>query len=124
MVAQSIDHIGVRVDDAERSIAFYTQVLGMRLSERRPFNQIELIFLELDGQIVELIAGAHDEVPDRGRVDHIAFKVENLEAAIAEITAAAPQVVFTDIKAMWDGLRVVFFSGPDGEWLELVERSG
>lgn len=122
MKPHKFEHIGVRVADGDRSIAFYTEVLGMTLLERRKFGEVELIFLELAGQQIELIAGDHEALDGRNPIDHFAFTVRDLDAAKAEVERLAPWVDFTEDLPLWDGLRCTFFKGPDGEKLELFER--
>lgn len=121
MQPHRMEHIGVKVTDAERSIRFYTEVMGMALAGRRAFGSVELIFLELAGQQIELIAGAHDFTEANRPIDHIAFTVADLDAAKAHVADKLPGVTFDDLD-LWDGMRCAFFAGPDGERLELFER--
>ena len=116
-----LEHIGIFVADMDISIRFYTEVMGLNFVERRPLGSVELGFVELNGQQIELIAGA-DHVPGRGPVDHIAFTVADLDAARKQVRSAYPQAEFEPEIALWDGLRCCFFKGPDGERLELFER--
>ena len=123
MQLRKFEHIGVMVSDMDRSIEFYTRILGLELRDRRPFRDLELAFLALGGVDIELIAGeAHDK--GDAQVNHIAFSVKRLEDAISDVKRAAPDIEFTDIIELWPGARCVFFRGPDAERLEFVEREG
>lgn len=121
MKPEKFEHIGLMVADAEKSIWFYTEVIGMTLRERRPFGDVELVFLSLAGQELELIVGVDAEFSGRSRIDHFGFTVRDLDAAKARIVEMVPGTTFEDLE-LWDGMRCAFFSGPDGEKLELFER--
>lgn len=117
------EHIGIMVTDLDRSISFYQDILGLELVERRNNNGVEIAFFRVGDVEIELVAGskAAYEVTD-GVVNHLAFTVTDLDAAMQtlrekEVKLDTPQPV-----PIWDGMRVAFFRGPDGEKLELFER--
>lgn len=119
------DHVGVRVADMERSIAFYTNVLGLRVTKRVNVRALELAFLEIPGTAsatqVELVAGATDHSPSDGLVNHVAFAVTDIDAGIKRLRAHGVALLSEGPITLWEGKRIVFFRGPDGERLELVE---
>lgn len=120
---QKLEHIGVMVTDMDRSIAFYTEVLGLKLRDRRRLGDVvELAFLGLDGAELELVAGAPAEVSGDAQVNHIAFAVESLPEAMEAIRHSDPAITFTEAMPLWEGKGCVFFRGPDGERLELFGR--
>ncbi|WP_127143915.1 VOC family protein [Pelagibacterium montanilacus] len=121
MDLKKIEHVGVMVSDMNRSIDFYTRVLGLSLRERRPFRTLELAFLTIGEAEIELIAG-EDHLQGDAQVNHIAFSVSSLEDAVAAVRQEEPDVPFTDAIELWPGARCLFFRGPDGERLEFVER--
>lgn len=121
MQLHKIEHVGIMVSDMDRALDFYTRVLGLTLRSRRPFKTLELAFLTIGEAEIELIAG-EDHLTGDAQVNHLAFSVPDLDAAIAEVRAADALVAFTDVVDLWPGARCVFFRGPDGERLEFVER--
>jgi len=121
MKPQRFEHVGIFVADMDRALAFYTGVMGLAFVERRMLGAVELGFLELAGQQIELIAGA-GTATGRGPVDHVAFTVGDLDAMKAHVLSLYPQAEFEPEIALWDGMRCCFFRGPDGERLELFER--
>jgi lactoylglutathione lyase len=118
-----LHHTGILVDDLDRSVAFYQGTLGLTLHDRRPFRSVELAFLGPPdgGTTVELIAGGERHGHD-GVVEHVAFAVGDFDAAVARLGERG--VVFTTPEPIpiWDDRRILFFRGPDGELLELVEQ--
>ncbi len=116
------EHIGIMVKDLDRSIAFYQDVLGLKLVERRRSNTLELAFLQVGDTEIELIAGGQGYVEQDGVVNHLAFTVTDLDAALAHLKAHGVELITPEPRPIWDGMRVLFFRGPDGEKLELFER--
>jgi lactoylglutathione lyase len=121
---QRIEHIGIQVQDLDRSIAFYRDVLGLTLHGRRTFGSAELAFLAAEGDsaLLELVARPENEPRGDGAVHHLAFTVAALEAVTARLREHGVALESDAPIAIWDGMRVQFFRGPDGELLELFER--
>ena len=69
---RAVHHVGVRVSDMARSIAFYTDVFGFRLVQRFALGDEDLTFMEAGAARLELIAspGATERTTDPGAVDH------------------------------------------------------
>ena len=117
-------HIGIRVRDMDASIDFYTRLLGFTLTSQQMLGSSHLAFLERGTCLLELISGAQYEERTAGQVDHIALEVRGIE----ELTSAlrAEGVRFLDdevstVPALLDGVKNIFFLGPDGERLEFFE---
>ena len=110
-------HIGVKVMDMAASIKFYEDVLGAKVTETHESPAAHLVFLEIAGTVVELIYKPDNEVRTMGPIEHIAFKVDDLEAEIARLESmgiahTVPRVVATG--------EIVFFDGPNNEKFEFV----
>jgi lactoylglutathione lyase len=123
-----LSHIGVFVRDTERSLAFYSK-LGFECYSRAELpnegGAVKLAFLRCGTCEIELIEKAVYEERKDGKVDHIALKVENIDVTMRQlidngVTFDAKEPVL--IPSLFDnGIKNMFFRGPDGESLELVE---
>jgi lactoylglutathione lyase len=122
MMLEKLEHVAVMVSDIERSIDFYTRVLGLRLRERRKFKSLELAFVSIGDTELELIAGEETPKGDT-QINHIAFSVPDLDAAMAAVHKADSEVEFTDRMELWEGNACIFFRGPDDERLEFMQRA-
>lgn len=125
MAVRKIEHVGVRVINLEQSIAFYTKVLGMEHRNTLvPGNgAVRLGFLAFAGHEdteVELIENAQ-QFPAEGKVHHLAFTVDDVEAEFARIKELNVPLRDTGITTLPDGSRYFFFYGPDGELLEFFQ---
>lgn len=118
-------YVGIRVTNLERSIDFYTKLLGLKVAGRGkvPQTKGETVALqsEKDGFVLELNYYEKDSPYNTKYVvgedlDHLAFKVDDLDKALEEAEKAGHRTIL-DIKA--DGGRWAYIEDPDGIWIEL-----
>ncbi|MDD2746702.1 MAG: lactoylglutathione lyase [Acidithiobacillus ferrooxidans] len=122
-------HTMLRVGDLDRAIAFYTEVLGMRLLRRNdyPEGKFTLAFVgyqnENAGAVIELTYNWSVERYDLGDgFGHIAIEVEDAVAACDGIRQRGGKVV-REAGPMKHGNTVIaFVEDPDGYRIELIER--
>jgi lactoylglutathione lyase len=119
-----LEHIGVMVSDMDASIAFYTEVLGLKLVDRVRLNaDVELSFLSYPGSgnvQLELI-GRKGEFAEQGKVHHIAFTVSDIEAEVERLKKLNVRLIDERPKEILGGTKIFFFYGPDGERMELFQ---
>jgi lactoylglutathione lyase len=118
-------YAGIRVTNLQKSIDFYTKVLGMKVSGRGKMEQTkgETVGLqsEKDGFVLELNyyeknSPYYTEYKIGDGLDHLAFKVDDLDKALEEARKAGHPTVL-EMKA--DGSRWAYIEDPDGIWIEL-----
>ncbi|HET9595015.1 MAG TPA: lactoylglutathione lyase [Anaeromyxobacteraceae bacterium] len=122
-------HTMLRVGDLERSLAFYTGVLGMKLLRKHdyPDGKFTLAFVgygpEAEGAVLELTHNWDTRSYDLGGgFGHVALEVPDAYAACAEIKAKGGQVV-REAGPMKHGRTVIaFVQDPDGYKIELIQR--
>jgi catechol 2,3-dioxygenase-like lactoylglutathione lyase family enzyme len=143
-IVQRLDHIAVTVSDMERSLAFYTNVLGLQEAERHL----------LEGETISTMAGKPGVVmqvvrlrtPDGSRVlldlqqyispkgtvsnaqlgmanhSHFCFEVKDIQKAYRDLEAKGVSSVSAPVTfGLEEPVTVVFLRDPDGFILELVE---
>jgi lactoylglutathione lyase len=122
-------HTMIRVGDLERSLAFYTEVLGMKLLRKKdyPGGRFTLAFVgygaESDQAVIELTHNWDTERYDLGDgFGHVALEVPDAKAACDAIRERGGNVV-RDAGPMKHGTTVIaFVEDPDGYKIELIER--
>jgi lactoylglutathione lyase len=122
-------HTMIRVGDLDRSIKFYTDVLGMKLLRRKdyPDGKFTLAFVgygpEAEHAVVELTYNWGTGKYDLGNgFGHIALEVEDVYAACAEIKKRGGKVT-REAGPMKHGSTVIaFVEDPDGYKIELIQR--
>ncbi len=123
-------HTMIRVGDLDRSLAFYTDVLGMRLLRRNdyPEGRFTLAFVgygeESDNAVIELTHNWDTAAYELGNAfGHIALGVPDAYAACAKIKERGGKVV-REAGPMKHGSTVIaFVEDPDGYKIELILRS-
>ena len=124
-------HTMFRVGDLERSLAFYTEVLGMRQLRRQdyPDGRFTLAFVgygpEQEAAVLELTHNWDTPAYDPGNAfGHIALEVDDAYEACARIKARGGKVV-REAGPMKHGTTVIaFVEDPDGYMIELIEKKG
>ena len=122
-------HTMLRVGDLEKSLAFYTQVLGMQLLRRKdyPEGKFTLAFVgfgpESEQAALELTYNWGTEKYELGTgFGHIALEVPDAYAACAEIKKRGG-VVTREAGPMKHGSTVIaFVQDPDGYKIELIQK--
>ena len=122
-------HTMLRVGELERSLKFYTEVLGMRLLRRHdyPEGRFTLAFVgygpESEGAVLELTHNWDTPSYELGAgYGHIALAVLDAYAACAEIKARGGKVV-REAGPMKHGDTVIaFVEDPDGYKIELIQH--
>ena len=126
-------HTMLRVGNLERSIAFYTDVLGMRLLRRteRPEQKYTLAFVgygdEAAGAVLELTHNHGVDHYDLGDAyGHVAIEVPDAAATcdtVRKAAAAHGGAVTREAGPVKGGTTVIaFVQDPDGYKIELIER--
>ena len=125
LVKAKFTYVGIRVTDLERSIGFYTKVLGMNVTGR---SKIELtkgetvgLQSEKDGFVLELNHYGEDSPYNTKYtvgegLDHLAFKVDDLDKALKEAKMAGHRTI---LQLKSEGGRWAYVEDPDGIWVEL-----
>ena len=119
-------YVGIRVKDLDRSVDFYTRLLGMKVKQ-------QLKIKETKGEIVDLVSederftlelnhyekdSPHNTAYLVGEgLDHLAFDVDDLDKAIEELRTAGHRVV---LEVKTDKSRWAYVEDPNGIWIELL----
>jgi methylmalonyl-CoA/ethylmalonyl-CoA epimerase len=145
MKALELDHVGIAVEGLDEALKLYSGLLGLEHAgtetvEEQKVRTAFLVFgaSEADalggaerGTEIELLESTDPEGPiakfiaSRGPgIQHIAFRVEDLEAALAELKAAGVRLIDETPRRGAGGKRIAFLhpKSTGGVLVELCER--
>jgi methylmalonyl-CoA/ethylmalonyl-CoA epimerase len=114
---RGIHHLGVAVDDLDAALATYERLFGARLEHRETVADqgVEAASLRIGGDRVELLASLDEETPvgkflaNRGPgMHHVAFEVDDVGAALDELTAKGAELIDERPRRGLFGLEVAF----------------
>jgi lactoylglutathione lyase len=124
-------HTSIRTKDMDKSIAFYTELLGLRLIRRQkiPQNNAEIAFLQDPagkGSRLELTLYRSQkrfvqaEYEDRV-FDHLAFEISDMEATLSKMRKEGVVITDEPYRLGSTGTLIAFIEDPDGTLIELIE---
>ena len=117
MKTAGVYHLQISVSDLDRSLAFYTGLMGME----ELFRADETVFLRTPGArellALQPVEGPVD--PKAGGMDHFGFYVtlEDLDTAVAEVRVAGVEVL--EKGSFAPGMPFAYIKDPDGYTVEL-----
>lgn len=128
-----IDHLGIAVKSIENGKNFWSDVLGMELAgtETVEAQKVTTAFLPVGESEVELLESTSDDGPvakyieKKGEgIQHVAFRVENIEDALAELKAKGIRLIDETPRMGAGGAKIAFLhpKATSGVLVELCQR--
>ncbi|MBR2214480.1 MAG: methylmalonyl-CoA epimerase [Selenomonadaceae bacterium] len=131
-----VDHIGIAVKDLKEVGAFWSEALGLESTGEETVADQKVttgFFPTPNGSEIELLAATEPDSPiakfiekngGRGGIQHIALRVDNLEAALADLTAKGVQLIDKKPRRGAGGADIAFLhpKATHGVLLELCQR--
>jgi len=133
MKIKHIDHIGIAVKSIDQAGKFYTDVLGLKIMgiENVADQKVNVAFLPITDSEVELLQSTHDDGPVAKFIDakgegiqHIAYRVENIEDALVELKAKGIRLIDEKPRRGAGGAKIAFIHPKEtnGVLVEICER--
>jgi len=128
-----VDHVGIAVENLEDTLAIYTGILGLELhgTEVVEEQKVKTAFLPVGDTEIELLSSTDPEGPigkfvaAKGQgVQHVAFRVADIDAALAELKAKGVRLIDEKPRYGAGGARIAFLhpKATNGVLVELCER--
>ena len=133
MNATVIDHVGIAVKSIDEALSFWESSLGVKCSGRETVEEqkVTTAFLPIKESEIELLEAVSEESPiakfieKRGEgIHHIALRVDDLDACLAELKAKGVKLIDETPRAGAGGARIAFIhpKAAGGILLELSQR--
>ncbi len=132
-MVNKVDHIGIAVSNLDEAIKLYSDVLGLELhgTEEVSEQKVKVAFLPVGDTEVELLESTSPDGPiakfieAKGQgIQHIAFRVDDIEAALAEMKEKGLRLIDEKPRYGAGGARIAFLhpKSTNGVLIELCER--
>ena len=120
-------HTMIRVKDIEKSLAFYTDVLNMKLDHKKRLEDCWLYFLTDEENTCQIELTYNDETPEGGYelgsgFGHFAFTVDSLDEFTDKINKLGYSYLYPPFDLNGKGSKIAFINDPDGYEIELIEK--
>jgi lactoylglutathione lyase len=125
-------HTSIRTSNMDKSINFYTKLIGLKLEGRHeiPQNNAEIAFLQdpnAKGSILELTYYRTQkkfiQADYENRIfDHLAFTVQDMQKTIDTLRKNDVTITDEPYTLSQGGSTIAFIEDPDGTLIELIER--
>ena len=133
MKTLKVDHIGIAVKDLEETLKFYQDALGLECegTEVVEDQKVKVAFLPVGDTEVELLESTEEDGPiakyiaKKGEgMQHIAFRVDNIEEAIEEMKNKGVRMIDEKPRYGAGGAKIAFChpKSTHGVLVELCER--
>ncbi len=130
---EKIDHIGIAVKNLDETLRFYEDVLGIKCTSQEVVEEqkVKVAFLPLGDSELELLESTTEDGPiakfieKKGEgIQHIAFKVDNIEEALEELKAKGVRLIDEKPRYGAGGARIAFLhpKSTSGVLIEISER--
>ena len=118
-------HTMVRVKDIEKSLAFYTDVLNMKLDHKKRLEDCWLYFLTDEENTCQIELTYNDETPEGGYelgsgFGHFAFSVDSLDEFTDKINKLGYSYLYPPFDLNGKGSKIAFINDPD--WYEIKQK--
>ena len=124
-------HTMIRVNDLDKSLRFYCDLLGMKLLRKKdyPSGRFTLAFVgygtESDNAVIELTHNWDTEKYDLGSgFGHVALGVDDIYATCDELKRKGAKIAREPGPMKHGGSEIAFIEDPDGYKIELIQLRG
>ena len=128
-----VDHIGIAVNSIEEGKNFWSDILGLEFEgdETVAAQKVKTAFFPVGESEVELLESTAPDGPvakfieKKGEgIQHVAFRVDNIEAALAELKQKGVRLIDETPRAGAGGAKIAFLhpKATSGVLVELCER--
>ena len=122
-----LDHIHYVSNNMEEMVKYFADIFGAKEISRGEARGYPMIRMNVFGVTISFLGtdpGAGQLEPGKGLrgLDHIGFKVKNMDAALAELKKKGVQVLLGP-NVTPAGVRFAFIGGPEGIRIELIEAN-
>jgi lactoylglutathione lyase len=119
------DHMGIKSSDVDRSLRFYTDILGLEMQEELEILGKRFYFVGNDTVSIEIEAGNPGDTQVDPRTQnglyHLAFTVDDVEGLVDRLKSEGIPIALEPFSTRPDRI-VAFVEDPDGAFIQLIQK--
>lgn len=120
-------HSMIRVKDIDASLKFYTELLNMKLTDKKRLEDCTLYFLSDEENTCQIELTHNDETPENGYENgngfgHFGFSCDNLDKFGEKLHSLGYEYLYEPFDLTGKGTMIAFVKDPDGYEIELIEK--
>jgi len=120
-------HAMIRVKDLQKSLDFYQNLLNMTFVKKKRLDDCELYYLEDEEHTAQIELTFNDDTPENGYENgsafgHFAFSVKSMDEFTEKLKNLGYEYLYEPY-VIFSGTKIAFVNDPDGNEIELIEKS-
>ena len=117
-ITNTFDHVGLYVEDLERSIEFYGELFGFKVHSRLNDHGLQIVHLNMHSGLLQLKKGGIGK-PGSGKYNHFGVTTSDFDGFLRKLKEM--DVSYWEM-SLGLGQRIVNFSDSDGHDIEVCEK--
>jgi lactoylglutathione lyase len=124
--ARRIDHVNLSVRDLDKSIHFYSSLLGIDVKERGEGQGVRWCILGDHNRFYVCFFEVPQGVfrPNDIHINHVGFVVDDIEETVQRIHELGLKLLFNDTPVDWPRSKSAYITDPDGIMIEFTNKFG
>lgn len=120
-------HAMIRVKDINKSLDFYTNLLGLRPAKTMQLDDCKLHYLSDEYGDVQIELTENFQNPPEGYTNgtafgHFAFETESFDEFTPKLKKAGYDYLYEPFVLKGSGMKIAFIKDPDGNEIEIIEN--
>jgi lactoylglutathione lyase len=115
-----LNHIGIYVNDLEKSLKFYDEFFGFKVVHSFTSGEAKMSMIDIGGGTLELVQRPGSPAsPPEGNWSHVAIHDPKFDETVVKLENKG---ITKRLVTIGNGSRLCFFSDPDGHVIEIMEK--
>ena len=120
-------HSMIRVKNIEESLKFYTELLNMKIADKKRLDDCWLYFLSDEENTCQIELTYNDKTPSDGYklgngFGHFAFGIDSFTEFTKKLNMLGYKYLYEPFDLTGKGSMIAFIQDPDGYEIELIEK--